>query len=184
MKIVKSKKEESLYEPIRLALQMQFERFIGSKDKVHLFITANGRFPEELKEALDDRALSILRVEKMIPDIVGFLEKDQYNKDLVTVEIKPDRITISHIWRAKLYAEVLNAKYGIIISPNKIQEEIRRFLKDRFNITNRNYGSLLIAQFDKERNDFKFDEKLYPKIPEPFSHGFSMEEHVKLVRSG
>jgi len=168
MKIVKEKKEEPLYEPIKNALQIQFEKFVGSKGKVHLEITANGHFSEELKEALDDKALSILRVEKMSPDIVGFLQKDQYNRDLVTVEIKPDRITITHIWRARLYAEVLNAKYGIIISPKKIQEEIRRFLKDRFNITYRNYGNLVIAQFDKERNEFKFDEKLYSTIPELF----------------
>jgi hypothetical protein len=181
MKIVKEKKEEQLHEPIKNALLMQFERFVGSKGKVHLEITAKGRFSEELKEALDDRTLSILRVEKMVPDIVGFLQKDQF-KDLVTVEIKPDRITISNIWKARLYAEVLNAKYGIIISPRKIQEEIRRFLKDRFNIVYRNYGCFLIAQFDKERNDFKFDEKLYPKTPEPFSDAFNMEEFVKGVQ--
>jgi len=180
MKIVKEKKEEPLYEPIKNALRTQFERFVGSKGKVHLEITAKGRFSEELKEALDDRSLSTLRVEKMIPDIVGYLQKEfAYGKDLVTVEIKPDRITISNIWRARLYAEVLNAKYGIIISPRKIQEEIRRFLKDRINITYRNYNSFVIAQFDKERNDFKFDEKLYPKTPEPFSDAFHMEEFVK-----
>jgi len=168
MKIVKQKKEEPLYEPIKNALQTQFEKFVGSKGKVHLEITANGHFSEELKEALDDKALSILRVEKISPDIVGFLQKDSYGKDLVTVEIKPDRITISHIWRARLYAEVLNAKYGIIISPKKIQEEIRRFLKERFYITCRSNGSLVIAQFDRERNEFKFDEKLYSTVPELF----------------
>lgn len=168
MKFAKEKKEEPLYEPIKNALQTQFEKFVGSKGRVHLEITAKGHFSEELKEALDDKALGILRVEKMSPDIVGFLQKEPYSKDLVTVEIKPDRITISHIWRARLYAEVLNAKYGIIISPKRIQEEIRRFLKERLNITYRNYGSLIIAQFDKERNEFKFDEKLYSTTPELF----------------
>jgi len=169
LRIIREKKEESLYEPIKNALQTQLEKFVGSEGKVHLEITAKGHLSEELKEALDDKALSILRVEKISPDIVGFLQKkDSSSKDLVTVEIKPDRIKISHIWRARLYAEVLNARYGIIISPKKIQEEIRRFLKERFYITSRNYGSLLIAQFDKERNQFKFDEKLYSTIPELF----------------
>jgi len=170
--------EEQLYKPIKNALQIQFERFVGSEGKVHLYITANGHFPEELKEALDDKALGILRIEKMIPDIVGFLQKDQYNKDLVTVEIKPDRITINDIWKARLYAEVLNAKYGIIISPKKLQEEIKRFLRDRISITYRNYNSFVIVQFDTERNDFKFDEKLYPKTPEPFSDAFNMAKFV------
>ena len=168
MKLVIS--EESLYEPVKNALQTQFERFVGSEGKVHLEITAKGRFSEELKEVLDDRALSILRVERISPDIAGFLQKkDSHSKDLVTVEIKPDKIKIRHVWKARLYAEILNARYGIIISPKKIPEEIRRFLKDRYNITYRGgYGSLVIAQFDKDRNEFKFDEKLYSSIPEPF----------------
>jgi len=168
MKIVKEKKEEPLYEPIKNALQTQFEKFVGSKGRVHLEITARGHFSEELKEALDDKALSILRVEKMSPDIVGFLQKDPYSKDLVAVEIKPDKIKIRHVWRARLYAEVLNAKYGIIISPKKIPEEIRRFLKERYNIMYRSLGSVVIAQFDKDRNEFRFDEKLYSTVPEPF----------------
>jgi hypothetical protein len=171
LKIVKEKekKEEPLYEPIRNALETQFEKFVGSEGRVYLEITAKGHFSEELKEALDDKALSILRVEKISPDITGFLQRNSHSKDLVTVEIKPDRIKISHIWTARLYAEVLNARYGIIISPKKIQEEIRRFLKERSSITYRGgYSSLVIAQFDKERNEFKFDEKLYSTTPQPF----------------
>ena len=169
MKIVKEKREEPLYEPIKNLLQKQFEEYVGFGGKVHLEITANGRFSEELKEALDDRALSILRVERFSPDITGFLqEKDSSSKELVTVEIKPDKIKINHIYRAKLYADVLNARYGIIISPKKLQEEIRRFIKERYNIMHRNFGSLIIAQFDKARNEFKFDKKLYSTIPEPF----------------
>lgn len=177
MKIAKEKKEEPLYEPIKNLLQTYFKRYVGDGGRVYLEITANGQFSEELKEALDDRALTILRVERFSPDITGFLQKkDSSSKELVTVEIKSDKIKINHIYRAKLYADVLNAKYGIIISPKRLQEEIRRFIKERYNIIYRTYGSLIIAQFDRERNIrtniledvFKFDEKLYPTIPEPF----------------
>ena len=166
MRIVK---EEPLYKPVKNLLQNYLEIYMGLECKVHLEITANGKFSEELKEALDDRALSILRVERFSPDITGFLQKkDSSSRDLITVEIKPDKIKIKHIYRAKLYADVLNAKYGLLISPKKIPEEIRRFLYDRYAVRNRQYGSLIIAQFDKSTNEFRFDKKLYSTIPDPF----------------
>ena len=166
---MKEKREEPLYEPIKNLLQKQFEQSVEVEGKVHLEITANGRFSEELKEALDDRALSILRVERFSPDITGFLQKKDYrSQDLVTVEIKPDKIKIKHIYRAKLYADVLNAKYGLLISPKKIPEEIRRFIIDRYAIKRRQYGEFIIARFDKTRNELQFDKKLYSTIPEPF----------------
>lgn len=169
MKVKKVKKEEPFYEPIKNLLQKQLEKYVGFGGEVYLEITANGRFSEQLKEALDDRALSILRVEKFSPDITGFLQKkDSSSRDLITVEIKPDKIKINHIYRAKLYADVLNAKYGLIISPKRLPEEIRRFIKDRYNITYRNFGSFIIAQFDKLTNEFRFDKKLYSTIPDPF----------------
>ena len=162
-------KEEQLYEPVKNALQREFEKYVGYGGKVYLEITAKGRFSEELKEALDDRALAILRVERFSPDITGFLQKkDSTSRELVTVEIKPDKIKINHVYRAKLYADVLNARYGILISPKRIPEEIRRFIKERYSIIYRGYGSLIIAQFDKATDEFKFDKKLYSTIPEPF----------------
>lgn len=134
-----------------------------------LKLQSDGRFSEELKEALDDRALSILRVERFSPDITGFLQKkDSSYRELITVEIKPDKIKIKHISRAKLYADVLNARYGILISPKRIPEEIRRFVKDRSAITYRLGGSFTIAQYNKATSEFKFDKKLYSTIPEPF----------------
>ena len=161
--------EEQLYEPIKNALQTKFEKFVGYGGKIYLEITAKARFSEELKEVLDDEALFILRVERFSPDITGFLQKkDSTSKELVTVEIKPDSIKIKHISRAKLYADVLNARYGILISPKKIPEEIRRFIKERHSIGYRSYGSLIITQFDKATNEFKFDKKLYSTIPAPF----------------
>lgn len=168
MKIVK--KEELLYEPLKNALQKEFERYLTSeKDmgfvgKVHLEITAKGQFSEDLKEALEDNALSIIRVEKFSPDRTGFIQKTEYSKELITIEVKPDKITIKNISRAKLYADIFGAKYGMLISPKRIPEEIRRFIKNKYAIR----GNIIIAQFDKATHDFKFDKKLYPTIPEPF----------------
>ena len=165
----KRKPEEQLYEPIKIALQKELEKFVGTEGKVHLEVTANGRFSEDLKEALDDRALGILRVERFSPDLTGFVQRrDSTLRDLITVEIKPDKIKINHIYRAKLYADVLNARYGLLVSPRKIPEEIRRFVADRYSILYRSSGPLIIAQFDRASSKFEFDKKIHSTIPEPF----------------
>jgi len=174
LRIVKEKKEERLYEPLKNALQKELERYLNSErerkgeqfmGKVHLEITAKGRFSEDLKEALDDKALSIIRVERFSPDIMGFLQKTEYSKELITVEVKTDKITIKNIARAKLYVDIFDAKHGMLISPKRIPEEIRRFIKGKYAIR----GSIIIAQFDKSTHDFRFDKQLYSTIPEPFT---------------
>ncbi len=172
----KKKKEEELYEPIQLTLIGILKKYLDaekkrlnlptdSEGKVHLEITAKGHFSEELKEVLDDKALSIIRVEKFSPDIMGFIQKDQYSKEKITVEVKPDKITIKDISRTKLYADIFDAKYGILISPRSIPEEIRRFISDKYAIR----GNIIIAEFLKETATFLFNKKLYPSNPEPFT---------------
>lgn len=175
-------KEEKLYEPVKNALQKEFERYWTSErerkgelsiGRVHLEITAKGHFSEDLKEMLDDNALSIIRVEKFSPDIMGFIQKNEHSRELITVEVKADKITIKNIARAKLYADIFDAKYGILISPKRIPEEIKRFIRNKFAIR----GNIIIAQFDKLNEDFKLDKKLYSTIPEPFK---STMEEIKL----
>lgn len=175
MKIAKEKKEERLYEPIKSALKRELEEYLNSQKerigttvftgKVYLEITANGRFfSEKLKEVLDNDALSIVRVEKFSPDIMGIIEKTQYQKELITVEVKDEKITIQSISRAKLYADIFNARYGMLISSKGVGEEIKRFISNRYAIR----GNVIIAQFDETNNEFKLDKKLYSTIPEPF----------------
>lgn len=177
MDIVKKreKREERLYEPIKSALKRELEEYLNSQKerigitvftgKVHLEITANGGFfSEKLKEVLDNDALSIIRVEKFSPDIMGFIEKTQYLKELITVEVKDEKITIQSISRAKLYADIFKARYGMLISSKGVGEEIKRFISNRWEIR----ANVIIAQFDEANNEFKFDKKLYSTIPEPF----------------
>ena len=105
----KKSSERQLYEPVMNALKREFEKYVGYGGKVYLEITADGKFSEDLKEVLDDRALSILRVEKFSPDITGFLQKkDSPLLELLTVEVKPDKIKIKHISRAKLQLAVFS----------------------------------------------------------------------------
>lgn len=167
------RREEQLYEPIKKALHRELEDYINSEKerasseffgRVHLEITANGHFSERLKEVLDDDALSIIRVEKFSPDIMGFIQKNPYIQELITVEVKAEKIKIKHISTAKLYADIFRAKYGMLISPKRLPEEIKRFISNRYEIR----GNVIIAQFDEPTDKFKFNKKLYPTIPEPF----------------
>ena len=101
MALSSGKKEEQLYEPIRDTLRNIFRQYLEKEIKakeevmrepmsflwknVYLEITANGHFSEMLKEQLDDRALSIIRVEKFSPDIMGFVQKTSSSKkELIT----------------------------------------------------------------------------------------------------
>jgi len=176
------RKEEQLYEPILNALKRIFEEYVNShvesvrkrmteplpfnlkaeleKACVHFEITAKGHFSEKLKEELDDKALNIIRVEKFSPDIMGFIRKGipSSSTELITVEVKTDKITIKNISRAKLYKDIFKAHYGMLISPKRIPEEIRRFIADRDDIR----GKLIIAQFDETNRTFCFHPSIIP----------------------
>jgi len=184
----RGRKEEQLYEPILNALKRIFEEYVNShvesvrkrmteplpfnlkaeleKARVHFEITAKGHFSEKLKEQLDDKALNIIRVEKFSPDIMGFMRKGipSSSTELITVEVKADKITIKNISRAKLYKDIFRAHYGMLISPKRIPEEIRRFIADRYDIG----GKLIIAQFDETNGTFYFHPSFYYSLPEPF----------------
>lgn len=169
-------KEEQLYKPILNALKREIGGYldsekkrmgVGSEGEVRLEITAKGHFSEELKDAIDevdDRVLDIIRVERFSPDIMGFIQKTQYSKELITVEVKLDKITIKNISRAKLYQDIFKAKYGMLVSPKRIPVEIRAFISPRYQIR----GNIIIAQFDEVNEKFIFDPKLYSTPPEPF----------------
>jgi len=61
--------------------------------------------------------------------------------------VKPDKITIKNISRAKLYADIFGVKHGMLISPKRIPVEIRRFISDRYAIR----GNIIIAQFEQSK---------------------------------
>lgn len=162
------KKEEEFYEPIRKALEKVFIEYLESKGNCYLENTSKGIFSDKLKRALDDSALHIIRVERFSPDLTGFIRKDS-SIQIITVEVKQE-IKIRHIYKAKLYAEILNAKYGLLISPKPIPEDIRRFIKHRSAVIESRYPTekIVILQFDELINEFVIDNELYPYPPEPF----------------
>lgn len=166
-KKVKSEKEDArLFELVRNALEKNFSK-LGEN---HLEITSDGIFSENLKRALDDSALHILRYERISPDLTGFLRrKDSTYKEIITVEIKSGEITAKDVAKAKLYADMLDAKFSILISTKPLPEELRRFIIKRFFISRYPREPIVIAQFDERTSELTVDRELYyGSLPEPF----------------
>lgn len=159
---MQSESEKELYEGVKQNLQELFQK-IG---KCYLEITAEGKISNELKRMLDDLSLYIINVERFSPDIMGYVIEEELSesKDIIVVEIKPSKIRIKDIFQAKIYGEIFNAKYTLLISSESIAEEIRRFLEKRPEILSHSagYKSVITAQFDKKENIIK---SWYPSPP-------------------
>lgn len=137
--------EESLYEPIRENLIPVFRKYIIPDKKpvyqdsldepeklVYLEITGNKRaFSEILKKGFSDETLNIINNEGKFPDLTGFVKRKRGGKkELITVEVKKGTIKLRDVIQARLYQELFNAKFGLLISAEGIQEERVRFLLD------------------------------------------------------
>lgn len=124
--------ERELYEPIREYLAKSFTQKFGT---CFLEITAEGVFSSTLKSVVrHDIIFYFLR--KKAPDLAGFIARKQSEwvassvpsivQDYITVEIKKDKITLEDIYQAKMYGDLFQAKYALLISPERIPEEIKR----------------------------------------------------------
>lgn len=177
---VRKQGERKLYDPIMKALRSIFLfRYAENKKKLmvepidfrnpHLEITANGKFSETLKREFDDRTLSILSTERLCPDIMGFVQKESSSpKELITVEVKAPPIRIVDVSKAKLYQDIFNATFSLVVSPKGIPEEKLRLVLDKDAIR----GKVIIAKFVQYGNNlgtgvFQIHPKL-TNVPDPF----------------
>ena len=130
--------EADLYAPIKEYLAKSFTQKFGN---CYLEITAKGAFSSTLKSIVrDDIIFYFLRREA--PDLVGFIARKQSEwvsssvpsivQDYITVEIKRDKITLRDIYQAKMYGDLFQAKYALLISPERIPEEIKRLDQNTF----------------------------------------------------
>ena len=93
------------------------------------------------------------------------------SKDIIVAEIKI-KPTLKDIYQTKRYAEILNASYALLISPNKLSPERRRYLMKRKEEITRFLPNkqILIGQFRQEMLEYviQIDKELYYSLPEPF----------------
>lgn len=132
--------ERELYKPLKEYLERVFKKKFGN---CYLEITANGVFSSTLKRVVRHDIIFSFLGKKASPDLTGFIHMKGSNwatalegpsivKDFITVEIKRGNITIQDIYQAKMYGDLFQAKYALLISPEGPTEEIRRLDKQLF----------------------------------------------------
>lgn len=170
--------EKSLYKNVVLALNIKF-RSLG---ECYFEVTAEGKFSPKLERKLDDYALFIFKEEKYSPDITGFLtKKETYgtSEKIILAEVKK-RIRLTSIYQTKRYAEILNAEYALLISPEPLSERKRRFIIRRKPAITTYFPNrqIIIAQLAWETVTpgrpmdliLKVDKDIYPSLPVPFKN--------------
>ena len=168
--------EKGLYEPIRKYLESKFSSNFGY---CYLEITANGHFSEGLKRLIrHDIVFSVLR-RRVSPDLTGFATSElrlpgateimgitlPISRDFITAEVKRERITVGHVAQAKLYGDLLSAKYALLISSEPIPEEIKRLHKELDLLSRFMSGwKVHIGQLDESISKMK-EDSWFPKSP-------------------
>lgn len=139
--------EASLYEPVQRALG---ERLSGRVGSFYIETCASRGFSEKLKGAIPPGREIVFNFLSRRPDMVGLIQRE-YQKDLITVEVKEKSIKIDDIYQAKMYKEVFGARYGFLVSAAPIPEELRRLCKTTVSILHSvddsSYRFLAVAQF-------------------------------------
>ena len=130
--------EKELYEPIKKYLEKAFRQKFGN---CYLETTAEGAFSNTIKSVVRHDIIFSFLGKKASPDLTGFIHGGGSKwvvlsmssiKDFITVEIKKGKITLQDIYQAKMYGDLFQAKYALLISPETIPEEIKRLDKRLF----------------------------------------------------
>lgn len=164
--------EKQLYEPIKKYLENAFQRKFGN---CYLEMTANGSFNETLKRVVRDDIIFSFLGRKASPDLTGYIHRGGTNwtvvqsssdiQDYITVEIKGEKVTLQDVYQAKMYGDLFQAKYALLISPKPMPEEIRR-LDQRLFVTYRYISGwyLYIGEWSSEANAIE-EHRWFSKSP-------------------
>ena len=154
-------KEKDYYSTIK----RKFTELFESKGcKAYFEITANKKFSNKLKSKVSDyRHIIFYFLKDVAPDITGFIEKDSF-ADFVIIEVKNEEIKLDHIYQARKYAELFEAKFAFLVSTTEIPEEIKRLSKVVYPLLSAPsiYQSRTLVYFDGETQSFK---DWYPENP-------------------
>jgi hypothetical protein len=117
-----------MYEPVMTELQALFE-VASNNGQCHLEITSRGQFSYELKDRVPENrniVFAFLEKRKAFPDITGWIEGKDGTTEFITVEIKDQAIELDDIYQAKKYSDLFGAKYGLLISDQRLSPELKR----------------------------------------------------------
>ena len=153
-------KESQYYKPVKTKVE---EILKETQRAYHLEITAGKTFSNKLKGKISDHRHTVFYFLKDVaPDITGFIEEDVLTKFIV-VEIKNEPIKLDHIYQARKYAELFEARYALLVSTKEIPEEIKRLSKVVHSLLSLPaYETLTLVKFNEETREF---DEWFPKNP-------------------
>ena len=146
-------KNERDYYPI---LKKKLEELLRTKfDNFYLQITANKEFSNILKSNIgQNREIVFYFLREAAPDITGYIKK-QYSIDFLVAEFKREKIKLDDIYQTRKYAELLDARYALLISTQEIPEEIKRVSKVVYPLLSLPvYKKLAIVHYDEQTEQF------------------------------
>jgi hypothetical protein len=154
-------KEENYYDGIK----QRFTDLFQSKGyEAYFEKTANKKFSNKLKSKIPDyRHIIFYFLKDVAPDITGFVLKGNF-ADFVIIEVKNEEIKLDHIYQARKYAELFEAKFAFLVSTVEIPEEIKRLAKVVHPLLSAPsiYHCRTVVHFDGETKSFK---DWYPENP-------------------
>jgi len=157
--------EKELYKPVKEKLEDLLKSIFSGKE-IHLEVTAEKGFSNRLKSQIPNTLEIVFPFLKEVkPDITGFI-KQNYGSEIIVVELKDESIKLDHIYQIKKYAELLSAKYALLVSSQEIPEEIKRLCKKVYAVLFLPaYNKITLVHYDKEEDQFKewFEEKPFKK---------------------
>jgi len=139
------------------------ESFKSRGVEVHLEITSHKRFSNKLKSKIPDyRHIIFYFLKEIAPDITGFIIRDSWT-EFIVIEVKNERLKLDHIYQARKYAELLDARFAFLVSTEEIPEEIKRLSKVVYSLlTLPTYRNLILVYFNEDTQSF---EDWYPENP-------------------
>jgi hypothetical protein len=129
----KAKTERDFYPAVKDWLEKELrQRF----QNVYLEITANRTFTKAIKEQIPSgREIIFNFLREAAPDITGFI-KGQFQSEFIVVEVKNEVIKLDDIYQTKKYADLFDAQYALLVSPEEIPEELIRLSRSVPNLLN------------------------------------------------
>lgn len=147
-------KERDYYEPVKFKLE---ERLREKAVNVYLEQTADTNFSETLKSAIPhghEIIFNFLRTSR--PDITGYLTDKYGSKHFIVAEIKLDSLKLEDIYQLRRYADLFNAQFALLVSPQPVPEELKRLANTVHQVLHSaNWRQVfLLVQFDSGKNEF------------------------------
>jgi len=147
-----TKIEKDYYPDLKILLEQLLKSIFG---EVHVEITATKTFSNKLKaEIPEHRNLMFQFLKEARPDFTGFI-KEPFATDFFVAEFKNEALRLDHIYQARKYAELFEAKYALLITTEEIPEEIKRLSKIVYALLSLpGYGKLTLVRFKEQQGQF------------------------------